>query len=294
MYAIVHYWALKGVDGFRVDMVELVPPAFMKWLIAKIKLEFPDIVFIAEVYEKDKYRMYVEEVGFDLLYDKSGLYDTVRAVTCDGLTAKALTWNWQFLGDLQPRMLDFLENHDEQRIASDFFAGSAEAGYAALGVALLLNTASFMLYFGQEIGERGMDNEPFSGINGRTSIFDWWTVESLQALREYIDDKRKGLNTRQKAILKRYRHALELAKLPAFAEGRTYDLCYCQGEGFDPDRHFAFLRADETETWLVVANFGPAAPVTIHIPADSGTTPQTVTIQVPEKDYSALLLCDQE
>ena len=125
MYAIVHYWALKGVDGFRCDMVELVPPAFMQWLIAKIKLEFPHIVFIAEVYEKEKYRMYVDEVGFDLLYDKSGLYDTVRAVTCDGLTARALTWNWQFLGDLQPRMLDFLENHDEQRIASDFFAGSA-------------------------------------------------------------------------------------------------------------------------------------------------------------------------
>ena len=287
MYAIVHYWALKGVDGFRCDMVELVPPEFTKWLIAKIKLEFPHIIFIAEVYEKEKYRMYVDEVGFDLLYDKSGLYDTVRAVTCDGLTARALTWNWQFLGDLQPRMLDFLENHDEQRVASDFFAGSAEAGYAALGVSLLLNTAPFMLYFGQEIGERGMDDEPFSGVNGRTSIFDWWTVESLQALRQYIDNKRKGLNAPQKAVLKRYREALDLAKRPAFAEGRTFDLCYCQGDGFDPDRHFAFLRADEAETWLVIANFGPAAEITVRIPAEAGTEPRTVTLPVPEKDFVA-------
>ena len=287
MYNIVHYWALKGVDGFRCDMVELVPPEFMQWLIAKIKLEFPDIVFIAEVYEKEKYRMYVDEVGFDLLYDKSGLYDTVRAVTCDGLTARALTWNWQFLGDLQPRMLDFLENHDEQRVASDFFAGSAEAGYAALGVSLLLNTAPFMLYFGQEIGERGMDDEPFSGVNGRTSIFDWWTVESLQALRQYIDNKRKGLNSKQKAILKRYREALELARRPAFAEGRTFDLCYCQGEGFNPDRHFAFLRADEAETWLVVANFGPSADITVRIPAEAGAEPCTATLRVPEKDFVA-------
>ena len=229
--------------------------------------------------------MYVEEVGFDLLYDKSGLYDTVRAVTCDGLSAKALTWNWQFLGDLQPRMLDFLENHDEQRVASDFFAGSAEAGYAALGVSLLLNTAPFMLYFGQEIGERGMDNEPFSGVNGRTSIFDWWTVESLQSLRAYIDDKRKGLNAKQKAILKRYCEALDLAKRPAFAEGRTYDLCYCQGEGFNPDRHFAFLRADASETWLVVANFGPDADITLRIPAEAGTEPRTVTLRVPSQDF---------
>ena len=288
MYDIVRFWALKGVDGFRCDMVELVPPAFMQWLIARIKAEFPHIIFIAEVYEKDKYRMYVDEVGFDLLYDKSGLYDTVRAVTCNGLTARALTWNWQFLGDLQPRMLDFLENHDEQRVASDFFAGSAEAGYAALGVSLLLNTAPFMLYFGQEVGERGMDNEPFSGINGRTSIFDWWTVESLQALRVHIENPRKGLNNKQKAILKRYRDALALAKRPAFAEGRTFDLGYCQGAGFNPDRHFAFLRSDGTETWLVAANFGPDSDITVRIPAEAGIPPQTVTIRVPERDYIAI------
>ena len=291
MLDIVLFWAAKGVDGFRCDMVELVPPAFLQWLIGRIKAEFPQVLFIAEVYEKEKYRMYVDEVGFDLLYDKSGLYDTVRAVTCDGLTARALTWNWQFLGDLQPRMLDFLENHDEQRVASDFFAGSAEAGYAALGVSLLLNTAPFMLYSGQEVGERGMDNEPFCGLNGRTSIFDWWTVQSLQALRQYIDDSRKGLDDRQKAILERYREALRLARRPAFSEGKTFDLGYCQGGGFNPDRHFAFLRSDGAETWLVVCNFGPAADITVRIPTDAadylGTSLVTpVILHVPSQDFA--------
>ena len=269
MYSIVRFWALKGVDGFRCDMVELVPPPFMKWLIARIKKEFPRIVFVAEVYEKEKYRMYAEEIGFDLLYDKSGLYDTVRAVSCSGLSARSLTWNWQSLGNLQPRMLIFLENHDEQRVASDFFAGSPEAGYAALGVSLLLNTASFMLYSGQEVGERGMDNEPFSGINGRTSIFDWWTVESLQALHTWIENGRKGLSKHQRSVLKRYREALALAQKPAFAQGKTYDLCYCQGEGFDPDRHFAFLRGYGTQAWLVACNFGETAEITVRIPEEA-------------------------
>ena len=293
MYEIVRFWALKGVDGFRCDMVELVPPSFMKWLIARIKEEFPQVIFIAEVYEKEKYRMYVDEVGFDLLYDKSGLYDTVRAVTCDGKSACALTWNWQFLDNLQPRMLDFLENHDEQRVASDFFAGSAEAGYAALGVSLLLNTAPFMLYFGQEVGERGMDNEPFSGVNGRTSIFDWWKVASLQALYAYIHDSQKGLSAHQRAVLERYREALKLAKLPAFKEGKFFDLGYCQGATFNPDRHFAFLRSDGTETWLVVANFGSDAGITIRIPIEAAdylctslSTP--VTLHVPEQDFVAI------
>ena len=295
MYAIVRFWALKGVDGFRCDMVELVPPAFMQWLIRRIKQEFPHVLFIAEVYEKEKYRMYAEEVGFDLLYDKSGLYDTVRSVTCQGLSARTLTWNWQFLDDLQPRMLNFLENHDEQRVASDFFAGSAEAGYAALGVSLLQNTASFMLYFGQEVGERGMDDEPFSGINGRTSIFDWWTVKSLQDLCTYIKDGRKGLSRNQRDILKRYKAALELARRPAMAEGKTFDLCYCQQEGFDPDRHYAFLRSDGRETWLVVANFGPTANIRIQIPPEASDyldtkpfAPETVRVQ--ERDFAAVKL----
>ena len=95
----------------------------------------------------------------------------------------------------------------------------------------------------------------------------------------------QGLNNKQKAVLKRYREALELAKRPAFAEGRTFDLCYCQGEGFDPDRHFAFLRAGDAETWLVVANFGPTADITVRIPAEAGTEPCTVTLRVPEKDF---------
>ena len=181
-----------------------------------------------------------------------------------------------------------MENHDEQRVASDFFAGSAEAGYAALGVSLLLNTAPFMLYFGQEVGERGMDNEPFSGVNGRTSIFDWWTVRSLQALYASFHGKDNALDDRQKTVLKRYREALELAGRTAFAEGRTFDLCYCQSEGFNPDRHFAFLRSDGAETWLVAANFGPAADITVRIPAEAGMAPETVTLHVQERDFCAI------
>ena len=170
MLQIVRFWVSLGVDGFRCDMVEMVPWQFMKWLIASIRKEYPGTLFVAEVYDKEKYRLYVEEVGFDLLYDKSGLYDTLRAVTCSNASAKGITWNWQFLGDLQPHMLNFLENHDEQRLASDFFCGSASGGYAALAVSALLSNAPFMLYFGQEMGERGMQAEGFSGLDGRTSI----------------------------------------------------------------------------------------------------------------------------
>ena len=152
-------------------------------------------------------------------------------------------------------MLNFLENHDEQRLASDFFCGSAQRGYAALAVSLLWNTAPFMLYFGQEIGEKGMQKEGFSGLDGRTSIFDWCTVPAFQ----------KPDNQ----VLAKYMEILSLSKKPAFASGPSYDLCYCQDGAFNPDRHFAWLRTDGRQCYLLVANFGPDADITLRIPPEA-------------------------
>ncbi|MBR6346738.1 MAG: alpha-amylase [Bacteroidales bacterium] len=286
MYGAVRFWALKGVDGFRCDMVEMVPPEFFKWLIARIKSEFPSVIFIAEVYETRKYRLYLEEVGFDLLYDKSGLYDTLRSICSSSSGAEGITRNWQMLGPLQGGMLNFLENHDEQRLASPFFAGSPEAAYAALAVSLLWNDAPFMLYFGQETGERGMDDEPFSGINGRTSIFDWWKVESLARLWNSIHGLEPGLTEEENAVLQRYRSILSLSKEKVFASGASYDLCYMQGPAFDRDRIFAWLRYDDTDCRLVLANFSDK-DVTLDIELPGGY-PFQRGITVTAHDYTVL------
>lgn len=311
MYDIVNFWAGQGVDGFRCDMVELVPPAFFKWLISRIKKDRPDLLFVAEVYQKTLYSKYIREIGFDLLYDKSGIYDTLRAIVEknakdsgvpveDWQSAKRITWNWQSLGDLQPYMLNFLENHDEQRFASDFFGGDARNSYAALYTALYLNNAPFMLYAGEEVGERGMDNEGFSGRDGRTSIFDWWAPSSLTRLYKYIHGEKEALTPEEESMLDAYRKALKFAAEDnAVSKGTFYDLCYCNyaSDGFNPDRHFAFLRDFEDETLLIVCNFSKndadmkisipehafswmkmpesevfnhTTPVSVHVPATNG------------------------
>lgn len=281
MYDIVNFWAEQGVDGFRYDMVELVPPAFFKWLIEKIKKDRPNLLFVAEVYQKTLYSKYIRDIGFDLLYDKSGIYDTVRAIVEknvndsgvpveDWQSAKRITWNWQSLGELQPYMLNFLENHDEQRFASDFFGGNVKNSYAALYASLFLNTAPFMLYAGEEVGERGMDNEGFSGTDGRTSIFDWWAPSSLTRLYRYIHGETGALSHDEQETLEFYRKALRFASEDdAVSKGSVYDLCYCNSssDGFNPDRHFAFLRDYEDETLLIVCNFSKVdADMKISIP----------------------------
>lgn len=292
MLDILLFWASKGVDGFRCDMVELVPPEFMKWVIAQVKSKYPEVIFIAEVYKKELYGEYVREVGFDFLYDKSGLYDTLRTVVEKNIddngmpvelwqSATGITRNWQFLSDLQPYMLNFLENHDEHRFASDFFGKDAMNTFAPLYVSLFLNTAPFMVYFGEETGERGMDEEGFSGRDGRTTIFDWWSISSVRRLRKVIasgeyrslDPARlvkAGLKREESEVFCRFAEALRFASSDeAIRKGTTYDLCYCNmsSDGFDKNRHFIFLRDFEEHTLLIAANFsGQAARMKITIP----------------------------
>ena len=292
MYDILDFWASKGVDGFRCDMVELVPPQFFKWAIEKVRSKYPAVIFIAEVYKKELYGEYIRNIGFDYLYDKSGLYDTLRSVVEKNVSdngmpvdlwqsASGITRNWQFLGDLQPHMLNFLENHDEQRFASDFFGKDAHDTFAPLYVSLFLNTAPFMIYFGEEVGEKGMNEEGFSGYDGRTTIFDWWSVGSIRRLRKLIASGeyrtlsqsrlvKAGLKKEEAEVFIRFAQAIKFASSDsAVGKGTTYDLCYCNysSEGFDKNRHFIFLRDFEEHTLLIGANFSrTTARIRIYIP----------------------------
>ena len=280
MADIIDFWASKGVDGFRCDMVELVPPQFFTWLIRKTKEKYPSLIVIAEVYKKELYRKYIKEVGFDYLYDKSGLYDTLRTVVEKNVndngmpvelwqSATGITRNWQFLSDLQPYMLNFLENHDEQRYTSDFFGKDNSNAFAPLFVSLYLNTAPFMIYFGEEVGEKGMDEEGFSGKDGRTTIFDWWSIGSVRRLRKVIRNgeyesmspsklTKAGMKPEEAAFFCRFAQAVRFAASDeAVRRGTTYDLCYCNysSDGFNKDKHFVFLRDFEEHTLLIAANF---------------------------------------
>lgn len=264
MLDIVMYWASKGIDGMRCDMAEMVPVEFWSWLTIQVKARYRDFIFIGEVYNPAQYRNYIA-AGFDYLYDKVGMYDTVRAVTCGYAPASAITGAWQAVDDIRAKMLYFLENHDEQRLASDFFAGDGMKGVPALVVSALLSTNPFMLYAGGEYGERGMDAEGFSGCDGRTTIFDYWKIDTLYRAR-------KGrLSEKERLLFGKYRDVLRMAnKEKAASDGLSFDLMYANpaSERFDPNRHYAFLRKSGSSLLLVVANFGnAAAAIDVRIPA---------------------------
>lgn len=269
MTDILLFWAAKGVDAFRCDMAEMVPAEFWKFATDKVKKAYPEVQFIAEIYNPGSYRRYLES-GFDYLYDKVGLYDTLRAIVCEGRSASCITQCWQSVDDIRSRMLNFLENHDEQRIASDYFAGNPRKALPALVVSAMMGNNPFMVYAGQELGERGMDAEGFSGMDGRTTIFDYWCVSSLHKLTS--KDPENEFTADEKALYDYYRQIIQLCRThKAFNEGAFYDLQYANYErtwGYNCDRQYAFFRQSaDGQTVLVVANFDDKhAHVGVRIP----------------------------
>lgn len=269
MTDILLFWAEKGVDAFRCDMAEMVPTAFWSHAVAAVKKEHPNVLFIGEVYNPAQYRDYLA-AGFDYLYDKVGLYDTLRAIVCGNASASCITSCWQATDDIKEHMLHFLENHDEQRIASAYFAGNAEKAKPALAAGALMSPGAYMVYAGQEIGEAGMDAEGFSGNDGRTTIFDYWNPASLQKLTAPAFEKK--LTLEEAALYDYYQKILSLCNSrKAFEQGGFFDLQYAnygRDYGYNCDRQYSFLRHFGREVYLVAVNFDPASvQVGIKIPS---------------------------
>ena len=258
MLNILRFWAAKGIDGFRCDMAHMVPVEFWTWAISAVKEKYPSIIFIAELYDVGIYRDYIYRAGFDYLYDKVNLYDTLRGIRCGNISAAQLTSCWQTVEGIANHMLNFLENHDEQRFASNEYAGNANLVIPSLVVCSTINCGPIMIYGGQELGEKGEDAEGFSGKDGRTTIFDYWSVPSI---REWYDNGKcdsAGLDEEKKALRETYCKILNIAKKEkSINEGGFFDLMYVNytNPTFNPHNVFTYLRNYGNELIVVAVNF---------------------------------------
>ena len=281
MTEILLFWASKGIDAFRCDMAEMVPAEFWRFATKAVRSEFPNVKFIGEVYNPYDYRRYLLN-GFDWLYDKVGMYDTMRSVVCHHAPTSAISNAWKQTDDIRDHMLYFLENHDEQRIASDFFAADGRRGVPAMISSVLMQQNPFMLYAGEEYGERGMDHEGFSGNDGRTTIFDYWSIDTLCRAAQ------KKLTADEQQLYDTHKRVLTLArKEKAVSEGAFFDLMYVNGH---LDRQYAFLRKAGSDLLFVVANFHEQeVEVNVCLPGHAFDY-----LQMCEKDVTATDLLTKE
>lgn len=274
VYNILHYWSEKGVDGFRCDMVEMVPIEFWGWVIPKLKAEHPGIIFIGEAYDKGKYNDYIFKGKFDYLYDKVGLYDAIKRLTRDEHNSSTweinAVWNHDSKG-IDEHMLRFMENHDEQRIASNDFAGNPWLAVPGMIVTATLNTGPVMVYFGQEVGEPAIGNEGFSGNDGRTSIFDYWGVPEYQKWVNNHEYDGAQLSTDQLKLRGFYHNLLNAVhNSEALKSGAFYELMMANERqpGFDT-RLYIYARYTNNQRILVITNFNRSErKLTVKLPED--------------------------
>lgn len=264
MRDILEYWAKKGVDGVRCDMAEMVPVEFWAWCVPQLKTINPDFIFIAEIYNPAEYHNYINVGKFDYLYDKVGLYDAVRRLMEGNGDANDITRVWQNeSGDIGKNMLRFLENHDEQRINSDFFAKDPYTAIPAMTLSATLQDGPIMIYGGQEFGEKGMDVEGFHGLkgpDGRSTMFDYWGLDTYKRWFNGGKYDEKALSDDEKRIYDFYKSLNELIKKNhAIQKGNFYDLQWAnkngQAVGYNDKKIYTYLRHSFKQRLLFICNF---------------------------------------
>ncbi len=255
---IALYWSEKGVDGFRYDMAEMVPVEFWSYMNSAIKMKNPDAFLLAEVYNPAMYRDYLFLGKMDYLYDKVALYDTLKRIMQGHGSTDSLVPIQEEMADIEHHMLHFLENHDEQRIASQGFAGSAEKGKPAMVVSACISTSPTMVYFGQEVGEPG-DGNPGFGSETRTTIFDYWGVPNHQRWMNNGAFDGGQLSDEEKELRHFYVKLLNTVRNHSAFSG-NYKEIHNHNRAHTPyynDRVFSFVRWDGNEKLIVVTNFDP-------------------------------------
>ena len=270
MVDILCFWANKGIDGFRCDMVELVSAEALGEVVRRTRSAFPGLVFVSETYIKENYRRYLSTSSIDILYDKSGSYDILRAISNGNCSATALTSNWQWQAEIQGAMLNFLENHDEQRLASRFWNNGRRYPWAELAFSVLFNEASFMLYYGQEWMDDAAETD-----NGRTSIYDFTSPSGVRRAAHFArTGKAIKLNdaadTDSLDCYRRYLELMQTAASPLMRQGSNWDLCYLQNDcKWNRDNMFAFARYDGHGAAVVICNFSDSdTELSVRLPEE--------------------------
>lgn len=265
MRDILVYWAQKDVDGFRCDVAEMVPVEFWSWVIPEVKKVKPDVIFIAESYDPSSYQKFLSSGQFDYLYDKVGVYDALKRLIKQDPKADVNDLSQLTIeqASFRDKMLLFLENHDEERIASKGFAGNPWDAVPAMVVSATLSGGPVMIYFGQEVGEPGIGVEGFGGEDNRTSIFDYWGVPEHQKwMNNGLFDGAK-LSDNQKKLRQFYAKLLNFSKNnSAITQGEFLELKNQQG--FD-NQHYAYLRFTEKKNIIVICNFDKEKSLTTMI-----------------------------
>jgi hypothetical protein len=270
----------------------------MSWLISRSRARDPQVYWVAEAYDTDPAKITAGNTlhallasGCNATYDDD-TYDALKDVYDAGRWANDVDGVLLRDGVLLHHSLRYAENHDEVRLASrhDWRVDGANVG-RSVGPAVttllgVLGRGPLLVYAGQETGEPAAGIEGFGGDDGRTSIFDYWTLPTLQG---WVNNHRYdggALPADIAALRQRYLRVFRLMHHPALRDGQLWLLNSAQAAdpafGREPGATVsgrwahAALRFTPDQRLLVVSNLHPTQPL------------QGVQLQVPPTAWARI------
>ncbi len=290
MNEVLAWWQDMGVGGFRCDMAHMVPLPFWRWIIAHARLRDRSAFFMAEGYD-DHLKLIdgpVHEAllsaGFDGVYDGVA-YESLRKLYEGGAWANDLDRLHAESSPLFRGGVRYVENHDEPRVAApQYWGGVGRDAIRAILVAQYCTACGpVLVYNGQETGERADGPGGYGGDNGRTSIFDYTRLPTLQHWTNGGAYDGALLTPDERELRCFTEHLLTLLQHPALAKGGFYGLNWANretpgygrraGDAVSGHSLYAFLRhfRKTKSTLLVVCNFSPTDTVEtrVHLPLNA-------------------------
>ena len=240
MDAVLEHWQALGVDGFRCDMAHMLPPEFWRWSIGRARTRNPAVFFMAEAYN-DSFTVETRapevlalrqstlehgllHAGFNSVYG----HETYRVIK--GIYDGA---NWANdidhvlgTGPVADHSVFYAENHDEIRLAFPHAWGGfgMRVGVPVSAILLLVGRGPVLFYNGQEVGEPAIEAEGFSRADGRTTLFDYW---SMPELTKWVDEgafETRTLSPEQQNLRSYYARLLTLSGTDVFRFGQRIAL----------------------------------------------------------------------
>jgi starch synthase (maltosyl-transferring) len=245
LHEVVRFWVSKGIRAFRVDNPHTKPVPFWEWLIAEVRKEDPDVIFLAEAFTRPAMMSTLAKAGFSQSYTY--------------FTWKNAKWEIvQYMGDVLAETDYFRPNFftNTPDILHEYLqAGGPPAFEARLVLAATLSP-SYGIYSGYE---------SYENVPVREGSEEYLDSEKYETKQRTLDGPLLPLVQRLNEIRRARRPLQRVAELQFLETENEQLIAYARGDGSDAVICCVNLDPTSAQEGVVIVPFGLGTPPAFHV-----------------------------
>ncbi|TDB65281.1 alpha-1,4-glucan--maltose-1-phosphate maltosyltransferase [Arundinibacter roseus] len=186
MRRILLLWAEWGIRMIRVDNPHTKAFSFWEWVIAEVKVQYPDMIFLSEAFTRPKVMRQLAKVGFTQSYTyytwrntKQELIEYMTELTQTEMKDYFRPNFWPNTHDINPYLLQ--SGHEAYFLSRYFMAATLSSNYGIFGP-----TYEFMVHEAFPGKEEYLNSEKYE-----IKLWDWSHETKLTYLIRMINAIRK-------------------------------------------------------------------------------------------------------